>query len=236
MRFNIRTHAIRASAIILSCVAFVALSGEVALSDTGDCSQPISSGAGPAASDCLFILKTAVGSETCEPACICAPKGIFPTTSTDALLCLRKAVGQNVSLDCPCGVTTTSTTTTTSSSFFECDVRFRMSSSEAVASLSFEANYQLIFGIFVGDGAAVECTEIANADFTFSNDHANKILTIGMTKEAGLPGPANLAECVYSTNQPGLDPEDIRILNVSALSAEAEPVDATVEVVSVTCP
>jgi hypothetical protein len=69
----------------------------------GDCSQPSTTGTGPAASDCLFILRVAVGSLTCTPACICAPSGTLPAKSSDALRCLRNSVGQDVSLDCPCG-------------------------------------------------------------------------------------------------------------------------------------
>jgi hypothetical protein len=68
----------------------------------GDCSQPFTSGDSPSVTDCLFILKVAVGSETCSPECICAPSGTLPTTATDALVCLRKAVGQPIALQCPC--------------------------------------------------------------------------------------------------------------------------------------
>lgn len=68
----------------------------------GDCAQPVTNGSSPTASDCLFILRAAVGSATCDPACICAPKGSLPTTATDALLCLKTAVGQPVTLSCPC--------------------------------------------------------------------------------------------------------------------------------------
>jgi hypothetical protein len=77
------------------------------------CAQPVTSGASPTASDCLFILRAAVGSQTCSPECICAPKGTLPVTATDALICLKKAVGQSVVLNCPCPGTTSTTTTTT---------------------------------------------------------------------------------------------------------------------------
>lgn len=80
---------------------------ETALAAKGDCSQPSSNGDGPAASDCLFILQVAVGSRTCTPECICAPKGTLPTKTTDALLCLRASVGQMVDLQCPCDDTPT---------------------------------------------------------------------------------------------------------------------------------
>jgi hypothetical protein len=81
----------------------------------GDCSQPVTNGVRPTASDCLFILKVAVGSGACEPACVCDTSGESGTTATDALICLKKAVGQTVELACPCpgDTTTTSTTNTT---------------------------------------------------------------------------------------------------------------------------
>ncbi len=76
-----------------------------ALAVRGDCAQPVSGGEEPVATDCLFILGVAVGSRSCNPACVCAPKGSLPTTATDALLCLRRATGQAAALNCPapCG-------------------------------------------------------------------------------------------------------------------------------------
>ena len=70
-----------------------------------DCGQPVSSGARPVATDALFVLRVAVGSETCEP-CVCdvnSSGGIQPVTSTDALLTLRAAVISTETLNCePC--------------------------------------------------------------------------------------------------------------------------------------
>src|SRR5688572_19332057 len=77
----------------------------------GDCSQPVSNGATPTASDCLFILKSATGSETCEPACVCDPNNTSSITASDALVCLKKAVGQDVPLTCPTPCVSTTTTT-----------------------------------------------------------------------------------------------------------------------------
>jgi hypothetical protein len=87
-----------------------------ALGALGDCGQPVTSGAGPTASDCLFILKDAVGTETCNPGCICDTNSEGGVTASDALVCLKKAVGQDIPLNCPvpCGTTTSSTSTTTS--------------------------------------------------------------------------------------------------------------------------
>ncbi len=67
------------------------------------CSRPVSSGAGPVASDCLFILRVAVGSEVCVPQCLCAPSGSLPVVATDALFCLNIAVGvPGAVANCPC--------------------------------------------------------------------------------------------------------------------------------------
>ena len=69
----------------------------------GDCGQPKSKGANPVASDCLFILKAAVGSATCDRPCICEVRGGSSVKASDALFCLKKSVGQSVALTCPCG-------------------------------------------------------------------------------------------------------------------------------------
>jgi len=68
------------------------------------CSRPVTTGDKPVTSDCLFILRTAVGLQICSPECACAPTGSLPIKATDALLCLKSATGQSVTLDCPCVV------------------------------------------------------------------------------------------------------------------------------------
>jgi hypothetical protein len=77
--------------------------GLPAWAEKGGCSQPLSSGVDPVASDCLFILRAAVGTTTCSNPCICQPRGVAPTKASDALRCLQFSVGQNVAIDCPCG-------------------------------------------------------------------------------------------------------------------------------------
>ncbi len=52
------------------------------------------------ATDALFILKTAVGTETCL-LCVCDVNGSGAVTASDALADLKYAVGQNVLLSCP---------------------------------------------------------------------------------------------------------------------------------------
>jgi hypothetical protein len=59
----------------------------------------------PNATDCLYILQAAVFLQTCNPECICEPKGSAPPSATDALICLKAATGQSVALNCPCGST-----------------------------------------------------------------------------------------------------------------------------------
>ncbi len=99
---RIRTHHLVAA---VAATAILIVSG-AAFAAQGDCSQPVSSGTNPTASDCLFILKAAVGAVQCTlgtpPGCVCEPTGGNRIVATDALLCLKKAVGQGVTLNCPC--------------------------------------------------------------------------------------------------------------------------------------
>lgn len=44
-----------------------------------------------------------MGLRTCDNPCICKPRGSATTKVSDALVCLQYAVGQPVTIDCPCG-------------------------------------------------------------------------------------------------------------------------------------
>ena len=107
-----------AAAFALASVIAATVVASNANAAQGDCSQPLSNGQIPVASDCLYILNAAVLLQTCTPQCICAPSGDLPISATDALFCLQKAVGQALTLQCPCG-SGTSTSTTTSSTRLE---------------------------------------------------------------------------------------------------------------------
>jgi hypothetical protein len=94
-----------------ACVVAGLFVAQPGLAAQGDCSQPVSSGDGPLATDCLFILRAAVGSEVCATPCVCDPSGDENITATDALRCLFVAVGTpGITMDCNCGMTTTTTT------------------------------------------------------------------------------------------------------------------------------
>ena len=90
------------AAFTLVTMMGVTLPSGPANADQGDCAQPLSTGASPVASDCLFILRAATGSETCDPACTCAPTGTLPIVATDALLCLLETVSLPTTLACDC--------------------------------------------------------------------------------------------------------------------------------------
>jgi len=98
---------------ILSALVLYALLLAPASAQAQQCAQPLTTGENPTASDCLFILKAAVGTEVCVVECVCAPSGTLPVKATDALLCLNAAVGGSAPLNCPCEPTTTSTTVST---------------------------------------------------------------------------------------------------------------------------
>jgi hypothetical protein len=95
----------------LAMMAVLAFGSSSVRAALGDCCQPLSDGANPVASDCLFVLQVAVGARICEPACVCAPRGVLPTVASDALACLLVAVGASSALDCRCGASTTTSST-----------------------------------------------------------------------------------------------------------------------------
>jgi hypothetical protein len=83
--------------------AFVATMGiGVSYGANGDCGQPISDGISPSATDCLFLLQAAVGSQNCDYDCICDVDDSGAVVATDALRCLNRAVGLAVHLTCGC--------------------------------------------------------------------------------------------------------------------------------------
>ncbi len=89
------------------------LPGVASVLNAPPCAQPVSVGALPKASDCLFILNVGVGIGFCVPACICDVNGDFDENASDALLCLKIAVGIDLPRACPCPTTTTTSTSTT---------------------------------------------------------------------------------------------------------------------------
>ena len=70
--------------------------------EPGACSAPLSGGPLPVVTDCLVVLRVAIGLDSCNPQCSCAPSGVLPVNTTDALICIQAAVGQDVQLSCPC--------------------------------------------------------------------------------------------------------------------------------------
>jgi len=68
----------------------------------GDCGQPVTGGASASITDCQYILKAAVGIETCATECVCDTTGNGTVSTGDALLCLKSVVGGPPLDDCRC--------------------------------------------------------------------------------------------------------------------------------------
>jgi hypothetical protein len=83
-------------------ILLVVESPSLALAARGDCAQPMTDGARPMATDCLAILKDAVGVDLCLPECACRVRGQDEITATDALACLVASVGGAAELACAC--------------------------------------------------------------------------------------------------------------------------------------
>jgi hypothetical protein len=99
---------LRGTALAFACLAALALPAASPAAN-GDCGQPVSSGDGPTAVDCSSVLRSALGISACE-LCVCDLNGSESLNTTDSLLCLKRAVGQSVDLQCPpCGEVTTTT-------------------------------------------------------------------------------------------------------------------------------
>jgi hypothetical protein len=92
------------AAMVLAVASLSWVVAMPAIAAQGDCGQPVTTGASPAASDCLFILGASVGAQQCAPECVCDTNGSGGISASDALVCLAIAVGQSVALDCPCDV------------------------------------------------------------------------------------------------------------------------------------
>jgi hypothetical protein len=109
--------------LITAALVLAAFGAGPAEAAKGDCGQPSSTGTGPTAGDCAAVLRASVSLVACQ-LCVCDVNNSTSLTASDALLCLRKAVGLAVTLNCPpCqGVTTTtqapqgSTTSTSTTS------------------------------------------------------------------------------------------------------------------------
>ncbi len=90
---------------LLSLLWFAcALQPAAATASAGQCGQPVSQTEGPGAADSLAILQEAVGGATACDAkpCICDVNGSGKVSAIDALITLKKAVGQDVALVCSC--------------------------------------------------------------------------------------------------------------------------------------
>ncbi len=127
----------------------------------GDCSQPVSSGFAPTATDCLRILRVAVGLATCAPhdACVCAPKGSLPASASDALRCLAAAVGDSGALECPCDTTSTTLTSTTTTSTTTTTLGDGQCANNAACDDGEPCNgYEVCTGGACGNGSPLACT------------------------------------------------------------------------------
>src|SRR5687767_12934479 len=82
-----------------ACTVALLLVATSAAAAVADCGRPLGSST-TRATDCLYTLRVAVDLETCA-LCTCDVDSNGDVVASDALLCLRFAVGQDVVLSCP---------------------------------------------------------------------------------------------------------------------------------------
>jgi hypothetical protein len=109
-------HPRRASATLALLIALAWTGPAPSRAAQGDCGQPMTDGSAPTSSDCLVMLRVSIGLGACDPPCICDVNATATVTAADALLCLKKAVGQDLELLCLCAGQSTTTSGPTSTS------------------------------------------------------------------------------------------------------------------------
>ncbi|HXC50139.1 MAG TPA: hypothetical protein VN634_04590 [Candidatus Limnocylindrales bacterium] len=72
----------------------------IGISPAGQCADPAEPFHLVTVADALFVLRTAVAIQSCDP-CRCDADGVNGATTNDALSVLRYAVGNEVTLNCP---------------------------------------------------------------------------------------------------------------------------------------
>lgn len=92
----------RTKIVLLAALTILLLRTHAAEADLGNCGQPLTMGPSATASDCLFLLRAAVGTDTCATPCICDVDRSGTIAATDALICLQGAVGVPVVTTCVC--------------------------------------------------------------------------------------------------------------------------------------
>jgi hypothetical protein len=117
---------------------------------------------------------------------------------------------------CVSDVTTTTeqSNTTTTLSQEPISINFAMTtSSAAVGSLQFTANYTSAPGQFVGSGADVECVNKVTGAFFAANDKdAIRKLTLGFVSTVGFSAPIDLASCQFLPGTPVPVPHNFTIV------------------------
>jgi hypothetical protein len=172
-----------ASSAALALALIVAAAPSVSLAAQGDCGQPVSNGGLPTATDCLFILRAAVGSSTCDPVCICDLNGSTGNpNATDALTCLNVAVGNPSLLNCDCGTTTTTVTVTSTTSTTTVPPTSTTSTTIPDGGGACPDTVELtVFGKITGDCSTNDDCEIGTCDTGLSRCRTVTVLDTGWT-------------------------------------------------------
>lgn len=149
-----------AKSVLVAALLPLALATSVARAAQGDCGFPVTSGSLPKTSDALFVLRGAVGLETC-PLRVCDIDGNAEVRSSDALRLLRIAVGTALELLCPGEASSTTTSTSSSSTSFTTSTSTLSTTSTTLAATW--AEVQAVFAVSCA-GSACHTGEHNEAD------------------------------------------------------------------------
>jgi len=105
-----------------------------------------------------------------------------------------------------------------------------------MGSLKFEVDYASTPGNFLGSGLTPQCTSlVAGASKSFFDDEVKRVLRESVISLSGFSGPANVATCVFETNDQRLAASAFGLVVKDATTPDFQIVTPTMSISSVSC-
>ncbi len=119
---------------------------------------------------------------------------------------------------------------------YDCTLTFRVTSNETIGSLKFEVDYASTPGNFLGSGLAAQCTSlVTGASKSFFDDEVKRVLRESVISLSGFSGPANVATCVFESNEQRLAASAFGLVVKDATTPDFQIITPTMSISSVSC-
>ena len=119
---------------------------------------------------------------------------------------------------------------------YDCTLTFRVTSNETIGSLKFEVDYAATPGNFLGSGLGAQCTSlVTGASKSFFDDEVKRVLRESVISLSGFSGPANVATCVFESNDPSLAASAFGLVVKDATTPDFQIITPAMAISSVSC-